>query len=43
MPLKRLQAILGLNSLETTQLYILEDEAEFNGSHSPFDQLDGLQ
>jgi site-specific recombinase XerD len=43
MPLKRLQAILGHNSLETTQLYILEDEAEINGSHSPFDQLDGLQ
>ncbi len=43
MPLKRLQAILGHNSLETTQLYILEDEAQINGSHSPFDQLGGLQ
>ena len=30
------------NSLETTQLYILEDEAQVNGSHSPFDQLGGL-
>jgi integrase len=39
MPLKRLQAILGHNSLEMTQLYILEDEAQINGSHSPFDQL----
>ncbi len=24
-----------------TQLYILEDEAQINGSHSPFDQLMG--
>ena len=31
MPLKRLQAILGHNSLEMTQLYILEDEAQING------------
>ncbi len=43
MPLKRLQAISGHNSLEMTQLYILEDEAQINGSHSPFDQLNGLQ
>jgi hypothetical protein len=43
MPLKRLQATLGHNSLKITQLYILEDEAQINGSHSPFDQLDGLQ
>ena len=42
MPLKRLQGILGHNSLEVTQLYILEDESEINGSHSPFDLLDGL-
>lgn len=41
--IKRLQAILGHKSLEVTQLYILEDEAQINGSHSPFDQLDGLQ
>lgn len=43
MPLIRLQAILVHNSLEMTQLSILEDEAQINGSHSPFDQLDGLQ
>jgi site-specific recombinase XerD len=43
MPLRRLQAILGHNSLEMTQLYILEDEAQINGSHSPFDLLNGLQ
>lgn len=43
MPLKRLQAILGHNSLETTELYILEDEAQINGSHSPFDLLNGVQ
>ena len=43
MPLKRLQAILGHSSLEMTQPYILEDEAQINGSHSPFDQLNGLQ
>ena len=30
MPLARLQAILGHNSLEVTQLYILEDEAQIN-------------
>ncbi len=42
MPLKRLQGILGHNSLEVTQLYVLEDEAEINGSHSPFDLLDGI-
>ena len=39
MPLKRLQDILGHNSLEATRLYILEDETEINGSHSPFDLL----
>ena len=39
MPLKRLQDILGHNSLEVTRLYILEDETEINGSHSPFDLL----
>jgi len=39
MPLKRLQDILGHNSLEVTQLYILEDEAEISGAHSPFDLL----
>lgn len=43
MPLKRLQAILGHNSLDTTELYILEDEAQINGSHSPFDLLGGVQ
>ena len=42
MPLKRLQDILGHNSLEVTQLYILEDEAAINGSHSPFDLLNGI-
>ena len=30
------------NSLEVTQLYILEDETEINGSHSPFDLLNGI-
>jgi len=39
MPLKRLQAILGYITLEMTLHYILEDEAQINGSHSPFDQL----
>jgi len=43
MPLRRLQAILGHNSIEMTQLYILEDEAQINGSHSPIDLLNGLQ
>ncbi len=43
MPLRRLQAILGHNSLEVTQLYILEDEAEINGTHSPFDLLHGVE
>lgn len=43
LPLKRLQAILGHNSLEVTQLYILEDESEINGAHSPFDQLIGVE
>ena len=42
MPLKRLQNILGHNSLEVTQLYLLEDEAEINGSHSKFDLLNGI-
>ena len=42
MPLKRLQDILGHNSLEVTQLYILEDESEINGSHRPFDLLSGI-
>ena len=42
MPLKRLQDILAHNSLEVTQLYILEDEAEINGSHSPFDLPSGI-
>jgi hypothetical protein len=39
MPLKRLQAILGCNSLEMTQLYILEDVSQIDGSYSTFDQL----
>ena len=43
MPLKRLHDILGHNSLEVMQLYILEDEAEINGSHSPFDLLNGIE
>ena len=43
MPLKRLQSILGHNSLDVTQLYVLEDEAKINGSHSPFDLLNGLE
>jgi hypothetical protein len=30
------------NSLEVTQLYILEDESEINGSHSSFDLLNGI-
>ena len=42
MPLKRLQAILGHSSLDVTQLYILEDESQINGSHSPFDLLNGV-
>ncbi|MEM7316837.1 MAG: tyrosine-type recombinase/integrase [Planctomycetota bacterium] len=42
MPLKRLQDILGHISLEVTRLYILEDDTEINGSHSPFDLLDEL-
>ena len=42
MPLKRLQDILGHTSLEVTRLYILEDETEINGSHSPFDLLGRL-
>jgi hypothetical protein len=33
---------LGHNSLEVTQLYILEDESEINGSHSPFDLLNWI-
>jgi integrase len=39
MPLTRLQAILGHNSLDQTREYILEDEIAVNGSMSPFDQL----
>lgn len=42
MPLKRLQDILWHSSIDTTQLYILEDEAQINGSHSPFDLLNEL-
>ena len=42
MPLKRFQDILGDNSLAVTQLYILEDEAEINRSHSPFSLLDAV-
>jgi hypothetical protein len=42
MPLKRLKGILEHNSLEVTQLYILEDEAEIKGSHSPFDLLNEI-
>jgi len=42
MPLKRLQDILGHNSLEVTRLYILKDETEINGSHGPFDLLKEL-
>ena len=38
----RLQDILGHHSLEVTQLYILEDEGEINGSQSPFDLLNGI-
>lgn len=43
MPLRRLQSILGHYSLDVTQLYILEDEAEINGTHSPLDLLDGVE
>ena len=39
MLLKRLQDILAHDSLEVTQLYILADEAEINGSDGPFDLL----
>jgi hypothetical protein len=42
-PQKRLHSILGHYSLEVTQLYVLEDEAKINGSHSPFDLLNGLE
>ncbi|QDV87330.1 hypothetical protein TBK1r_63600 [Stieleria magnilauensis] len=41
MPVERLQDIPGHNSLELTQLNILEDETAINGSHSPFDPLMG--
>ena len=34
------KTFLGTN--EVTQLYILEDETEINGSHSPFDLLNGI-
>ncbi len=34
MPSKRFQAILGHNSLEVMQLYILEVDSEINGPHS---------
>ena len=34
---------LGHNSNDTTRLYILEDEAEINMSHSPFDLLVELE
>lgn len=43
MPSKRPQAICGRNSLEMLQLFILDDDAQVNGPHSPFDRLDGLQ
>jgi hypothetical protein len=43
MPLRPLPANLGYNSLEVTQLSILEDEAEINGTHSPFDLLHGVR
>ncbi|QDV85008.1 hypothetical protein TBK1r_39600 [Stieleria magnilauensis] len=41
MPLKRLQDIPGHNSLELTQLNILEDETAINRSHSPLVPLMG--
>ena len=43
MPLRRLKAILRHSSQEGTQLYVLEDEARINGTHSPFDLLDGVE
>ena len=43
MPLKRLQDVLGHNLLEVISLSILEGDSEINGSHSPFDLLNGIQ
>jgi hypothetical protein len=43
MPLSRIQPIFGHSSPELAQLSISQDEAQINGSHVPFDLLDGVQ